>query len=47
MLECGPCRVGRDGQGCSAAAHASCPTGARCMTGTVKNVRQGVCVYLH
>ena len=23
----------------------SCPEGARCMTGTMGNVRQGLCVY--
>ena len=45
LLLCGPCRLGDDGMGCSDLAHAACPTGARCMTGTVKSVRQGICVY--
>ena len=45
LLLCGPCRLGEDGMGCSDLAHAACPTAARCMTGTVKSVRQGICVY--
>jgi len=44
-LLCGPCRVGADGEGCADIAHASCPAEARCVTGTVKSVRQGVCLY--
>ena len=43
LLVC-PCIDG-DADGCGAASHVHCPTGARCERGELRNRAQGVCTY--
>jgi len=43
-LTCDPCRNNGFDE-CDDAAHDMCPKGAACMTGFLRNVKQGICVY--
>jgi len=47
LLVCGPCRDDPllPPNSCSAKAHGSCPTGARCVLGHLRAMNQGVCAY--
>jgi len=43
LLTCDPCSI--NDHECSQEAHDMCPEGAKCMTGFMSNVRQGLCVF--
>lgn len=44
VLTCGPCREA-DGEDCTAAADAACPTGAKCVVGLNRQAHYGTCMY--